>query len=282
VTAGLVALALGSGVASVFLPPGLAAHAARTAACGLVFLASRARHLHWFAGLRQAADGRVGRVRFVAGRVFGDFGTLFGGLLCLLGGLALLGVLKGAAIPITLFLVLGWFTWALPRRYVTVGKDGIDVAGWRDRFFAFDGSMLAEVHHDAMAVFPRGRPRPLHLHYGPMSAEDRQELVSRLQIRVGTARDAAASPGFAPTDLAATLASLDGGTGYRIAEVPRETLWRIVEAPLVETRVRLRAAELVAADPYEDDLPRLRRVADELAEPDTAEALARIARRPVA
>lgn len=46
----------------------------------------------------------------------------------------------------------------------------------------------------------------------------------------------------------------------------------------MSARVRLRAAELVARAPGGNDLSRLQHLADDLAEPETSAALARLAR----
>ena len=244
---------------------------ARVAALLLAFLALQSRQLPWFAGLRQAASGKV---RFASAR-FHPMTALFVALLLLLGSLALLPVLQGAAIPLTATFVLGWLAWALPLSRVTLGKDGVQVSSWRERFYPFDGTVAASVDQDRLLVVDEGS-RHRSLSFAPVGADERARLVERIREHLAPPDPATAAEGRAATELAAPLESLDVAGGYRVAAVPRETLWRIVEARAVAPRVRIRAAELVALEPHEDDLPRLRRVAESLAEPGMSEAIARL------
>ncbi len=243
----------------------------------LGFLALRSRELPWFAGIRHASRGKV---RFASSR-FHPLTALFLALLFLLGGLALLPVLQTAAIPVTGALVLGWLSWSLPIAHVTVGKDGVQVSHWRERFYPFDGSVAASVDHDRVLVVDEGS-RHRSLPFAPLGDAERARLAEAIRQHLVPPDPETIRADRSANALAAALESRDGAGGYRVAEVPRETLWRIVESRAVAPRVRIRAAELVVADPHEDDLPRLRRVADELAEPATAEAIETIARRATA
>ncbi len=231
------------------------------------FLAIRLRHLTWFAGLR---DGDAGRVRFVASRQMPDLMVLAVGAILLFCGFFLRSISPLLSAP----LVLGWFAWALPLRYVTVGRDGVLVAQWRERFYPLDGKTTASAHADGMVVVTEGAKRDLSLRFAATSPAEGLFLAERIRERM--------SPGIAatapPPELATSLASLDAAAGYRGAEIPRELLWRIVESPQVNARVRLRAAELVAQDAVEGEQARLQHLADDLAEPATAAALARLAR----
>jgi hypothetical protein len=233
----------------------------------LAFLALRAQHLAWFAGRR---DADAGRVRFAASRWTREGVAIVPGFVLLFCGLFV------AALPplLTASFVLGWLAWALPRRYVTVGRDGVLVAQWRERFYPFDGKTTADAHAEGLALVRAGSNHALSLRFADTSPAEGMLLAE--QIRQWNYPGAAATT--TQPELEASLASLDAAGGYRVAELPRETLWRIVEAPQVNTRMRVRAAELIAHDAAADDLPRLQRLADDLAEPEAAAAIARLAR----
>ena len=271
VLASLAGFALAAAVGSFVFPA--VAPAARVATFGLLFFFARARHLRWFAGIRHATEGRV---RFTGPR-HQPFTSFFAGGILFMCSLAMLNVIGPWAIALHLAVVLGWFGWTLPERYVIVGVDGVEVAYLaHSTLHRFDreGHTRVEIQGDRIRLVRRGRRRPLSLLYGPMSEEDRGLLAYRLQ-ELG--RKAAARGAADPAELAATLASLENGAGYRVAEVPRETLWRVIETPDVAPPVRLRVAELLADEPHEGEMLRLREIADHLADAGTADALARIA-----
>ena len=213
-------------------------------------------------------------MRFASAR-FHPLTALFLALLFLLGGCALLPVLQVAAIPITAALVLGWLAWSLPIAHVTVGKDGVQVARWRERFYPFAGSVATTMDYDRVLVVA-AKSRRRRLPFAPIGDPARARLAELIGQQLAGPDAATVRADHAASQLAATLDSLDGAAGYRVADVPRETLWRIVEARAMAPRVRVRAAALVVADPQEDDVPRLRRVADDLAEPGTSESIARL------
>lgn len=238
----------------------------------LATLAWRARHLAWLAGRRESSGGTV---RFASTRTHPFTAGFVGGIL-LLVGFALLPVLHGLVILPTWCAVIGWLLWSVPVAYVTVGQDGVQVSAWRDSFRPF--TTMAARADDARLLIVNEGSRQRSFPFAPVGTKDRFLLQQRLEEVLAPRPDPADPPEPSADEYAAALATVDGTAGYRAAEVPRETLWRIVEARSVEPKVRIRAAELVAAEPHDDDLPRLRRVARQLAEPATADALETIAR----
>jgi hypothetical protein len=194
----------------------------------LAILALRARHLTWFAGIRHGSDGRV---RFAASRQLGDgLVTCVGAVLLLLGLVFTMMLRRWAVLPFAL-VVPAWFAWALPLRYVTVGRDGVLVARWRERFYPFDGATTVDPRLDAMVVTRAGSKGDLSLRFAATSPAEGMFLAERIRQQAPT--------GAALPEIESSLASLDAAGGYRVAELPRETLWRIVEAPRVNALARL-------------------------------------------
>jgi hypothetical protein len=159
---------------------------------------------------------------------------------------------------------------------VSIGLDGVHVSGSsRTRFFAYRDLDAARAKGDDL-VLMRGARTVLRLQLHGKDAARREAVLERIRAAIQRTHDERRD---ATTDFVSAASGDDltraafGAGDYRVAALPREQLWALVEGPTVGAAARHAAAAALVKSGDGDARSRLRVTADSCADPRVRVAL---------
>jgi hypothetical protein len=164
---------------------------------------------------------------------------------------------------------------------VALGLDGVRIGGTsRTRFFAYRDLDAVEATFAGDILLRRHGRVVLRLQLHGEDASLREAIVARLRdaIAVAGTPGGGAAHRLAESASPALLAQAARGDGnYRAPGATREELWEVVEKPSANGKARTLAANALARGGDREDRARLRIAAERCADPETREALEKLA-----